>query len=190
MKKHYSKTKMKYDGAQLRPLFAHEHFKISGNSIVSWVGPCHVDLKNMIDLEDKLTSSLIAGDEMIHFIVEVFDQSLLAGVALQRLFASIIFEYLSDLLKNKFNLKREGDDIYWLQSSKVKKKLSISIASKSAVSLQIHFAVNVTNSGTPVPTCSLSDFKIKPDYFSKAISEKFAAEFESIVEATQKVYPL
>lgn len=191
MKSKFSNEKIKYNGEQLKPLYAYENFEILGNSVISWVGACDVKLDHMVDLEDKIQNAKICGSQMLHFIVEIFDGSLLAAVSLQRLFAGIvrdeIFKLNSELTPKNF--VREGDDIYWIQNKK-KLKLSISIASKSTVSLQIHFAVNVINSGTPVPTASLSDFKIKPEILAKKVMAEFSKEFESVVEATQKVRPL
>jgi hypothetical protein len=71
-----------------------------------------------------------------------------------------------------------------------KMKLSISIASKSVVSFQIHFALNVVNSGTPVPTSCLSELGIESRGFAALVMKSFVNEFESILQATQKVRPL
>ncbi|MGZ3782751.1 MAG: DUF366 family protein, partial [Pseudobdellovibrionaceae bacterium] len=38
----------------------------------------------------------------------------------------------------------------------------ISIATKSPVSVMVHFAMNITNKGTPVKTLSLQDLKLEP----------------------------
>jgi uncharacterized protein len=189
MKTKFMNKKFPYDGSQLRPLYAYEQFKVMGHSIISWIGPCSVSLDKMIDLEDKIVESKITGDLMLHFIVEIFDCHLMTAVSLQRLLAAQILELLSSQLKGRFPLAREGDDIYWVSPSK-KLKLSISIASRSAVSSQIHFALNIVNTGTPVPTCSLGDFKIEPVAFAKKVMAHFSSEFESITAATQKVYPL
>ena len=89
---------------------------------------------------------------------------------------------LKDLNK-EIILSREGDDIYWEG-----KKLSISVATKSPTSTLIHFAVNISNEGTPVPTCSLQDFKIAPEIFSKRVMEALCTEVQGMIEATQKVH--
>jgi uncharacterized protein len=191
VKSKFITKKIKYDGSQLKPLFAYENFGVLGNSVISWVGACDVGLDHMIDLEDKIVNSKICGDEMLHFIIEIFDDSLLSAVAIQRLFASIvrdqIFKMNSKLKPSNFI--RVGDDLYLIKNNK-KLKLSISIASKSNVSVEIHFAVNTINSGTPVPTSCLRDFKIKPELLAKSTMIAFAKEFDSIKDATQKVRPL
>ena len=114
----------------------------------------------MVDGEDLLAKAEIRGDEMLHFIIEIFDRDLFSGVALQRLFASIVTDHLNIAGINGLGgkeLHRKGDDIYLEH-----KKLSISIATKSPVSTMVHFAMNVTNKGTPVPTLSLEDLGVDP----------------------------
>jgi uncharacterized protein len=192
MKLLFCAKKIKYDGSQLRPLFAYENFQMSGDSIVSWVGPCDVSLDHMVDYEDKIVKAKIKSDLMLHFIVEYFHSDLFSAVALQRLFASQLMSELEQLIKKrdvlspaKIRFVRKGDDIFW-----GKKKLSISIASCSAVSNQIHFAINVVNRGTPVLTCALQDFKVNPQELAKTVMESFCREFEDILFATHKVKPL
>lgn len=190
MKSFFYPKKLNYDGSQLRPLFAYENFKIEGPSIVSWVGACHVSLQHMVDFEDKIVKAKIKSELMLHFIVEIFPAQLLSAVALQRLLATIVKTELEILIfkKNKTSkvqFVRKGDDLFWESH-----KLSISIASSSAVSSQIHFAVNITNAGTPVKTCALNDWKVNPSELAKRVSDAFANEFVDIVFATQKVKPL
>lgn len=184
----FIKDKMIYDGAQLKSLFAYLTYGVLGNSIVSWVGPCKVSFEHMVDGEDLLAKSPIEGAEMLHFIVEIFDRDLFSGVALQRLFASMIRDYLqgaASVTLGKKVLERDGDDIFWGE-----KKLNISIAAKSPVSTMIHLAINCTNRGTPVETCSLEDLKLSPEEVASEVMQKFQREFESILKATQKVRPL
>ncbi|MEK6774776.1 MAG: DUF366 family protein [Bdellovibrionota bacterium] len=187
MKTKFIKGKMKYDGRQLTPIWAYTKFGLSGDSIVSWIGPCDIKIENMVDAEDQIAGSEIRGDLMLHFIIEIFDRELFSAVSLQRLFASLAKDYLnasSKILKGN-ETERSGDDIYWKKS-----KLSISIASCSSVSSQIHFAMNIVNTGTPVKTCCLNDFKLKPESVAIDLMHLFEQEYESIRFATQKVHPL
>lgn len=174
--------KIPYTGQELRSLYAYLEHGVLGNSVISFRGPCSVDFQHMVDGEDFLEQSAIEGSDMVHFIFEIFDQSLLSGVLLQRLFAGIVRDAIAELAKKPVELRRSGDDIYW-----GKKKLSISIATRSISSVLIHFAVNVKNEGTPVPTCALDDFGIPAKKFAEICLSKIQEEFASIVEATQKV---
>jgi hypothetical protein len=183
MKTKWIEKSLKYDGTQLRSLFAYSNFELSGDSVVAFRGACDISFDHMVDFEDVLQKSQICGSDMIHFIVEMFDRNLREGVFAQRMLASIIGDYIQE--KSQKKLRREGDDLYLKD-----KKLSISIATKSPISTLVHFAVNVSNSGTPVPTCCLEDLGMNPETFVKDILNLFAKEYESIVFATQKVRPV
>lgn len=176
---------MNYDGSQLTSLFAYRQFGLLGPSCVAFRGACNVSVEKMVDLEDLRAESRICGDEMVHFIAEVFDRDLFSMVCLQRLLADLVASTVFDLSGGRFRLRREGDDLYLDD-----KKFSISIATVSPVSQLLHFAVNVVNSGTPVPTCALQDFEIEPEVFGRTVLAKLMHEYLSVTEATQKVRPV
>lgn len=157
------KEEFLYDGSQIEPMWAFRKFRIKDSNIVSWIGPMEIESDNLIDYEDRGLE--IKGDELLHFIIEHFDCQP-ADIRLcyhrQRLLVMII----KDLL-NEMGIKtlREGDDLYYRRSVQQKKpdqkqrqgKLSVSIATCSNSSMKIHFALNLTNEGTPsdVETASL-----------------------------------
>lgn len=191
MNSKYITQKINYDGSQLRPLYAYSDHQVKGSSIVAFCGACDVSLEHMVDMEDKVVRAKIKSNEMLHFIIEIFPANLPAAVSMQRLFATMAQEWLntnSSELKIK-KLTREGDDLY-LGQAKDKKKLSISIASNSSVSSMIHFAMNMTNKGTPVPTLCLKDLNVDPKKAAQSLMKIFSSEYESIIEATEKVKPL
>jgi len=174
-----------YDGAQLVSLRAYLKHGLLGDSIVAWVGACNVATEHMVDGEDLIAGAEIRGAKMLHFIVEKFDCTLLAAVSLQRLLASIVKDELLEMAGDKglaASLFRRGDDLYVGE-----RKLSISIATQSPVSSLIHFAVNVTNQGTPVKTLSLEDLQVEPRSFAEQVLKAFCHEVETIREATMKV---
>lgn len=177
-----------YDGTQLRPLFGYLDHGVLGDSIVAWVGSCDVGFAHMIDGEDLREKAAIRGGKMLHLIAEIFDRDLFAGVALQRLIAGIAIDLIHEMspaFAAGPRLRRDGDDIYW-----DRKKLSISIASRSALSVQVHFAMNISNEGTPVPTCALEDFSLDAAAFGAKLLSRISSEYDSILEATRKVRPL
>jgi len=185
MKSRFVDTLEAYDGSQLAPLRNYLKYQLLGDSIVAWVGPCNVPPEHMIDGEDLLAGAEIRGDKMLHFIVELFDSTLFAAVGMQRLLAAIVKDVL--LLSSKQEqplsvLRRDGDDIY-----SGDKKFSISIATQSSNSSLIHFAVNVVNQGTPVPTISLQEFDLDAKTFAHEVMRRFCGEIDSIRDATKKV---
>ncbi|MDZ4662272.1 MAG: DUF366 family protein [Pseudomonadota bacterium] len=188
MKYFWLEKEITYDGSQLKPLFSYMNAGPSGDSIVAWQGPCNVPLHNMVDGEDRRELAKISSDKMLHFIVEKFPANLSFAVAAQRLLAGQALERLRELCTDKsiaFALTRAGDDI-WLS----KKKLSISIATVSQISSLIHFAINISNEGTPVETLSLGDLKIEPISFAKILMQSFSREMDELDFATQKVFPV
>ena len=173
-------SKIDYDGSQLRPLYAYMEHGILGNSIIAFKGACSIPFSHMVDGEDLREQSPIHGESMLHFIMEVFDQKLFAGVLLQRLVVGIMLEILN---KKKVRVWRSGDDLYSFDN----RKLSISIATQSVQSIHIHWALNINNKGTPVKTLSLEDLKVNPQEFGKEVLRRVAVEFNSIRAATMKV---
>ena len=176
MKTKFLQVNEVYDGTQLVSLRAYLRHGLLGDSMVAWIGACEIPFEHMVDGEDLVAGAEIRGSRMVHFVIEKFDCTLLGAVALQRLLASIVRDYLGG------GLVRAGDDLYLGDA-----KLSISIATVSPVSALVHFAVNVSNAGTPVKTLSLEDLKVDPRVFAQDILRLFAVECESIVEATRKV---
>lgn len=183
-----SEQKSTYDGTQLKSLFAYLDHGILGDSIVAWVGPCEVSFEHMVDGEDLRDQSEIRGSRMVHFIVEKFGASLSETVALQRLLSSIAKDVLTEKMgpNPRFAVRRSGDDLY-VALSDGEGKLSISIATVSPVSGLIHFAVNVSNEGTPVKTAALEDLRIPAQEFADTVLWNFAEEMSSIGTATCKV---
>ena len=183
MKAHWIEQEFPYDGSQLRSLFTYLNYKVQGDSISAWIGPCDIPNEHMLDGEDLVAEEQIRGGRMLHFIAEKFGQNLFSGVSLQRLLASIAQNLLEEMSEKK--LTRDGDDLYFGDG-----KLSISIATQSPVSTMIHFAVNVNNENTPVKTSSLEDIGLEPIPFAKELMNRFSNEVASIQVATEKVRPV
>ena len=115
MKSLFVTREFPYDGTQLRSLYGYLEHKIQGDSVISWIGPCSISFDHMVDGEDLLEQSPIEGARMVHFIIEKFHTPLMAGVALQRLFASICHDHLRASLGAAlaFEMRRSGDDLYF-----------------------------------------------------------------------------
>ncbi len=177
-----------YDGTQLRSLYAYLEHGLLGDSIISWIGPCDVSFDHMVDGEDILSKSEIRGARMVHFLVEKFQATLPEMVALQRLLAAIVIDVVVEKERGvpRFHIRRQGDDVYLIMPDGAG-KLSISIATVSPSSGLLHFAVNVTNDGTPVKTAALEDLRFAAREFAELVLKAFAEECISIREATMKV---
>lgn len=185
MKFKFHSERLTYDGSQLRSLYNYYEHDLQGDSIVAFLGPCKVSLDTMVDGEDKKANAKIQSDGMLHFLIEIFHQSLFSAVCLQRLMADLAISNIKNLSQSSMaqGLVRKGDDIFCED-----KKLSISIATSSPVSQLVHFALNTTTEGTPVPTLSLKDLDVDAKDLAKALGSSFVAEYEDILSATTKVH--
>lgn len=182
MKILYLEGSQTYDGSQLRAHWILRQTGLAGDAMVAFRGRCAVAEAEMADLEDLLDGPGIAGDDMVHFVAEFFDDGdLLRAVFRQRLVSALALDTLR-ALSPRTDLTRDGDDLYAGEG-----KLSISIATRSLVSTLIHFAVNVVNTGTPVRTASLADLEVDPAEFAQRLLSAVATEHESILLARAKV---
>lgn len=179
-----SDKKIKYTGEQLKPLTNYLQHGLLGNSAVAWIGACQVNPEHMIDGEDLRAGESIAADEMVHFVLELFDLDLKAGVVLQRLMAEMVADYLRKNSKDSQAQKliRRGDDLFCQD-----KKLNISIATMSAQSCLIHFAVNVKKTGAPVSILCLEELGVDAKTFAKSLLEQLQKEIVDVYDSSYKV---
>ena len=106
-----TKDRIDYDGRQIGSLWAYTLFRVQEDSIVCFRGKCSIPLGHMIDLEDRIDNEKIESPDMLHFIVEHFDDnSLKLAYTRQRLLACITEEVLKDV---GLYVKRSGDDLFY-----------------------------------------------------------------------------
>lgn len=178
MKYHFIDNEFAYTGEELSNHWVYKNFGILGDSIVGFVGPCDIDKTRMVDLEDVLNDDEIFSTRMLNFIVEIFGIDLREGVLIQRMFTAIIQSKLVDLLGNKLNIKRMGDDLFIDETQ----KLSVSICTVSPTSIMIHTGLNIDSTGAPVEAAGLTSElgmeQIKP--FAISCMKSLAEEWEDI----------
>ncbi|MDO9516772.1 MAG: DUF366 family protein [Methanosarcinaceae archaeon] len=171
-----------YDGSQISSLWGYNIADVQDDSIIAFRGACDVKIEHMIDLEDKKADESIISPDMLHFIIEHFDSTDMKLVyARQRLFTAIVSEIL---IARGVSVRREGDDLFVND-----KKLTVSIASTSAVSQKIHFGINVTHDFYG----NLHDIGINGNDVNglmREIAESYTREFEDIEKDLRKSRPL
>lgn len=172
---------IKYEGFQLAPHWIYKNFKIQGDAIVAFAGECDVKLDEMVDIEDVINNEPIYSKLMLSFITEQFNIGLIEGVCRQRLLICIIKEALE---KRGIKPIRSGDDLFI-----GKKKLTVSIATKSVNSVLIHTGINIISTGAPVDACGLeTDLGLTDiEDFANEILRNYANEITDIIQASTKV---
>lgn len=181
MKTLFIDNEIKYEGWQLSPHWIYKNFKLQGDAIVAFVGECEVKLTEMVDIEDVINNEPIYSKLMLSFISEQFNVGLVEGVFRQRLLICKIKEALE---KRGFSVTRDGDDLFFDN-----KKLTVSIATKSATSILIHTGVNIISEGAPIKASGLqSDMKISDiKNLAQEIMVQYSEEIDDIVMASTKV---
>ena len=180
-----SDRQITYDGRQLAPHWIYRTFDILGDAVVAFVGPCHVDLSEMVDLEDVKAEAPIFSPLMLHCIAEFFNTDLELAVYRQRLLIVTAREYLEELSGRR--VRRTGDDLYMTRADGTPGKFSVSIATASISSTLIHTGFNIETEGTPVPTIGLADLGLEPDIFAAELLRRYTAEIRDIWLARCKV---
>ena len=193
-----------YFGPELRPHWILETTGIYGSAIVGFQGPCHVKTEKLVDWEDRLAQDSIQARSMLHFVGEFFGISLESGVFAQRLFMQWAQKLLSlrPLIDQKtkviYCIERRGDDLYLVPQggdAHPERKLSVSIATASSVSVLIHWGINIDSTGAPstVKAGGLQDFGWSRDMildFAKELLTQYIEELEEIRIAQCKVRPV
>lgn len=183
MRIHFSERQIDYTGEQLAPHWLRKTFGLEGDCMVSFVGACDVAQEFMVDLVDLEAGSRIYSPLMLHFLVEHFDGDLEKGVLRQRLLASLARDYLSEASGKP--IVRRGDDLYLGE-----KKLTVSIAAASPVSVLIHFGINIQTKDVPVPACGLEELGLQADVTAQCIMKAYAAEIDSVHRARTSARPV
>ncbi|MGI6451874.1 MAG: DUF366 family protein [Syntrophomonadaceae bacterium] len=172
--------KIDYLGSQLVPHWIYRNFGILGDAAVAFIGKADVGLEAMVDLQDVMEKKPIYSPQMLHFLVEHFHNNLHLGIYQQRMLIICIKE---ELEKRGIQVIRQGDDLYVGG-----RKLSVSIATVSPVSILIHTGVNVLTAGTPLPTSGLAELGVEDvKGFAQNVMKKYSDELSSIDEARCKV---
>ena len=163
-----------YDGSQMQQHWALKNFGIIGDSIVIFRGGMNVKKEEMIDQLDMLKGHEIRGDYLLHVIVEHFDvqpPNIEIAYLRQRLLVGIFQEYL-----RKYNIERRFGDLYYKG-----RKLSVSVASVSNVSMKIHLGINIKCTGTPIEVSCLEEFYDgNPIDMARDVCIRYAEEIERI----------
>lgn len=180
MRSRFIKDEIAYTGEQLRSLFAFDTFGIVGDSIVAFIGPCNVSLKEMVDLEDLKAGRKFSSERMLHFIVEHFDIDLEKAILRQYLLVNII----KDLLNEKTGsptVKRVDTDLADNDG-----KLTISSATASPVSTLAHVGINILGAEAG-KTKGLETYKVDPTPFASEVLERYTKEVEKIIQTRCRV---
>jgi len=181
MKTKFIDEEIKYIGSQLKPHWIYKNYNIQGDAIVAFTGECDVKTDEMVDLEDVINNEPIYSKYMLSFISEQFGIDLVEGVFRQRLLIGIIKELLEE--RGVF-VVRNGDDLMVDG-----RKLTVSIATKSIISVLIHTGINIISDGAPVKASGLTSELGITDIkdFALEVMKRYSEEIDDIIFSSTKV---
>ncbi len=174
-----------YDGTQLRSGFAPDRCEAEGSCVLAWIGPCHVEGENLVDLADRDAGETIVATSMLHVIVEHPGAGIEIITLRQRLLVEAARISVEEQADPPRRLLRKGDDIFDGEA-----KLSVSVATTSPVSGLIHLGINIDGTGAPVKTLSLTEMGIAPEGFARRLFCRYNDELQMVRTACGKVRPV
>lgn len=191
--KHLKGKTIEYDGSQLSPLWGYQYADLVGDSIISFRGPCNLGPEDMVDLEDKKKGSVVSSPDMLHFILEYFNNNLEQVLMLRRLLVTVLLETLRDSgIYDEVDLERDHNNIYaYLSDDDERYKLTISEATVNPVSGLVHLGINLNGEGAPVRAAGLEEIGIEDvDRLAIEVLRRFVEEVQSLKNDAAKIRPI
>lgn len=139
----------------------------------------------LADLQDAQDGAFIYSPHMLHFVLELFGPSLEEAVARQWLMAATVAEHINGRLDGRgkaARVRREGNDL-WVG----KRKLSVSIAAPTGVSVKVHLGINISAKGAPVAALGLKDLGLPSRTLALQLLQRFADDHARMRGARTKV---
>lgn len=175
MRSRFLKEEIGYTGEQLHSLYTYDNFGIAGDSVIAFIGPCDISLKEIVDLEDAKAGKRIYVPMMLHFIAEHFDIDLEKAILRQYLLVDVIKDLLNEKL-GKLAVKRIESDIFINDT-----KFGMSAATASPISSLIYVGINIIKpEDTNIKNKGLTDYNIDPAMIAPEVLDRYTKEIEKI----------
>jgi len=182
MRSRFIKDEITYTGEQLHSLFALDTFGVAGDSIVSFVGPSDVPVREIVDIDDLKAGRRILAPKMLHFMAEHFEPDLEKMILRQYLLIDILKDQLNEKIGRSV-IRRQGNDLFDNDY-----KLTISTATASPVSCLFHVGINVVPPEEPAAKAKgLNSYNIDPLVLAPEVLERYTKEIEKIALTRCKV---
>ena len=176
------KEEITYTGEQLRSLFALDRFGVAGDSVIAFVGPSDIPIREIVDMDDQKAGRRIQAPRMLHFIAEHFESDLEKTILRHYLLIDILKDLLNEKL-NRIVVRRQGNDLFDGAF-----KLTITTATASPVSCLFHVGINVIPPAEPTTQArGLVSYNIDPMVLGSEVVERYTKEVEKIALTRCKV---
>lgn len=184
MKYRILSEKKVFTGEEMRPHWAYINYDLLGDSIVAFTGTFQVPRERLIDIKYiKEGMDILSGEEMLHLVVEHFQENMTVSVLRQYLLLSIVEEKLSHRTQNE-PVIRWGDDLYYNELP-----ISTTATTKTMVSCKIHLGLFLHENKLKGHT-GLDVFGIDPFEMVEVIIGQYRAEIKRLCEKAYKMRPV
>jgi uncharacterized protein len=167
----------------MKPHWALLRFDLWGNSMVIFKGQMKIDQKDMIDLKEFKRGALFPKGEMLHFVIEHFDDDTEKGVLRQNILVNIAEEKLSHRLSGR-RIIRWGDDLY-----DEDRRITLTAVSKTPVSVKIHFGLCIETDSEAGYT-GLKEYDLDVHELAEVVGNQYRADMKRLAEKCWRLRPV
>lgn len=182
MRSRFIKDEMTYTGEQLHSLFALDTFGVAGDSIIAFIGPSDVPVREIVDIDDLKAGRRLHAPKMLHFIAEHFESDLEKTILRQYLLIDILGDYINEHIGRSI-IRRQGNDLYDNDSL-----LTIAMATASPVSCLFHVGITIVPPAeSAIKTKGLNSYNLDPVLLAQEVLERYTKDVEKIALTRCKV---
>ena len=179
------KEKRPLSGDEMLPHWAYRNFGLLGDSIVAFIGEFKVPPERWIDLESIMHDRRLPDTDMLHFVVEHFDNNLREGMLRQYVLVSILEEKLLHRIPNDgHKLVRLGDDLFDGEN-----RLSITAAGCTLVSVKLHMGIYL-EAGPARGVHGLGAYGVDPMELADVVISQYRTEMRRLSEKAWRMKPI
>jgi len=167
----------------LKPHWALKRFKLVGDSIVAFRGGVKLSPEQYVDLLEAQRERPIPNVDLLHFVVEHFDDDLERAILKENILINIAQEKILHRAP-KSGVMRWGDNLY-----DGKYRLTISCATKTLVSAKIHLGICI-DSDEENGYHGISEFGIDPFELAEVVANQYRADMRRLKEKCWHLRPM
>ncbi|RKZ33730.1 hypothetical protein DRQ33_03645 [bacterium] len=168
----------------MRPHWALKEFDLWGDSMVIFRGPMNVTPQECIDLKEYKRGTVFPKGDLLHFVIEHFNDNLETGILRQNILVSIAEEKLVHRIGSAQKVLRWGDDLY-----DEDKRLTLTAVAPTLVSVKIHFGICI-DSFPESGFAGIDEYSLDPIELGEVIGNQYRADIRRLREKCWRMRPI
>ncbi len=168
----------------MRPHWALKKFDLWGDSMVIFRGPMNIKPDEGIDLKEFKRGTVFPKGDILHFIIEHFNDELEKGVLRQNILVSIAEEKLAHRIGSSQKILRWGDDLY-----DEDRRLTLTAVAPTLVSVKIHLGICI-DADEDAGFAGISEYSLDPNELGEVIGNQYRADIRRLREKCWRMRPI